>query len=295
MVLRLSGPKTKLINQMGYQICFNMYFRLMDYFCLMRYASALVLLFAFASCDGDDPPPSDTPPVTSIPGMNFKVSKTYPHDTSSFTEGLNIYNGQVLESTGNHNRSFLLLTDLKTGKVIKQAKLDSIYFGEGTVMLRDTIYQLTWREKKVFVYNKEFKKINELQLNYEGWGLTTNGSELIATDGSSNLYFYEPSTFRLLRTQGVSENGTPIANLNEIEFVNGFIYANQWQTNYIFKIDANSGAIAARMDLTDLFHKAMSKYANIDVLNGIAYDSSSKKLYVTGKYWPEIYELEGSW
>jgi glutamine cyclotransferase len=227
--------------------------------------------------------------------MSYKLAEAYPHDTSSFTEGLNIYNGQVLESTGNHGKSFLLLTDLKTGKVIKKAKLDSVYFGEGTVMLRDTIYQMTWREKKVFVYNKDFKKLNELPLNYEGWGLTTNGSELIATDGSSNLYFYEPATFRLLRTQGVSENGTPVANLNEIEYVNGFLYANQWQTNYIYKIDASTGEIKAKMDLTELASRARSKNNNIDVLNGIAYDSSSKKLFVTGKYWPEIYALEGKW
>jgi glutaminyl-peptide cyclotransferase len=280
---------------MEYQICFNNDFRLMVYFCPMRYASALLLLFALASCNGGDPPPEDNPPLANIPAMSYKVSFTYPHDTSSFTEGLNIYNGMVLESTGNHNRSFLLLTDLKTGKVVKKAKLDSTYFGEGSVMLRDTLYMMTWREKKVFVYNKDFKKINELPLNYEGWGLTTNGNELIATDGSSNLYFYEPASFRLLRTQGVSENGIPVANLNEIEFVNGFIYANQWQTNYIYKINAGTGAIVAKMDLTDLFNRARSKYANIDVLNGIAYDSSSKKLYVTGKYWPEIYELEGNW
>jgi glutaminyl-peptide cyclotransferase len=267
-----------------------------DYFCLMRYASALLLFFVLASCNpNDEPSPADGPAAVNIPVMNYKISATYPHDTSSFTEGLNIYNGQILESTGNNGKSFLLLTDLKTGKVIRKVKLDSVYFGEGTVMLRDTIYQMTWREKKVFVYNKDFKKLGELPLNYEGWGLTTNGSELIATDGSSNLYFYEPASFRLLRTQGVSENGTPTANLNEIEYVNGFIYANQWQTNYIYKIDANTGEIKAKMDLTELAGRSRSRFNNIDVLNGIAYDSSSKKLLVTGKYWPEIYELEGNW
>jgi glutamine cyclotransferase len=263
----------------------------------MRYASALVLFFGIASCTNDNPPSNgeNGGPVVATPTMSYQLANSYPHDTSSFTQGLNMLNGQLLESTGNYGHSRLRVTDLKTGKVIREAKLDSIYFGEGSVMLRDTIYVMTWKEKKVLVYSKNFKKINELPLNYEGWGLTTNGQELIATDGSSNLYFYEPATFRLLRTQGVSENGTPKSNLNELEFVNGYLYANQWQTNYIFKIDANTGEIVARMDLTDLFNQARSKNANIDVLNGIAYDSSSKKMYVTGKYWPEIYELEGSW
>ena len=272
----------------------------MLYFCEMRYASALVSIFLFAACtnstgDNDNGTDSSGSSAPVTPTLNFTVTNSFNHDTSSFTQGLNVVNGKLLESTGNYGHSRIVFADIKTGKIEKQVALDAKFFGEGAVMLHDTIYMLTWKERTVLVYSKDFKKIKELPLNYEGWGLTTNGKELIASDGSSNLYFYEPGTFRLLRTQGVTENGNPIAYLNELEYVNGFIYANQWQTNYIYKIDANSGAVTGKMDLTALYNRALGKYAGIDVLNGIAYDPGSKKLYVTGKLWPEVYELQGNW
>jgi glutaminyl-peptide cyclotransferase len=263
----------------------------------MKYVAGLLLIVFIAGCTNDvRTGTNDTDhTVSSTPALPYNISGAFGHDTSSFTEGLNFYNGDLLESTGNYGRSHLLLFNLKSGKVNKQVSLSPEYFGEGTVMLHDTIYQMTWKEKKVFVYNKDFKKIKELPLNYDGWGLTTNGKELIASDGSSNLYFYEPGTFRLLRMQGVTENGVPTANINELEYVNGFIYANQWQTNYIYKIDPGTGAIVGKMDLSELEQRAKAKYPGADVLNGIAYDPSSKKLYVTGKFWPEIYELSGNW
>jgi glutaminyl-peptide cyclotransferase len=262
----------------------------------MKYVAGFTALLLLAACGNQDVKnePAGTT-ATSTPVISYTVSGAFNHDTSSFTEGLNFYNGDLLESTGNYSRSRLLLYNLKTGKEVKQVSLDPKFFGEGTVMLHDSIYQMTWKEKTVFVYNKDFKKLKELPLNYDGWGLTTNGKELIASDGSSNLYFYEPGTFRLLHTQGVTENGTPISMINELEFVNGYLYANQWQSNYIFKIDPATGAIVAKMDLTELYNRAVAKYPNADVLNGIAYDSTTKKLYVTGKLWPEIYELTGNW
>jgi glutaminyl-peptide cyclotransferase len=252
--------------------------------------------FLFTACNNNNDTPPDTVTETpSVPMMSYSVTGSFPHDTSSYTEALSFYNGYVLESTGNYGRSRLLQYDLKTGKVNRQLKLDSNYFGEGAVIFRDTIYQLTYKEKTVFVYNKEFKKIKQLPLNTEGWGLTTDGNVLIATDGSSNLYFYEPGSFRLLRTQSVTENGSLVSNINEVEYVNGFIYANQWQTNYILKIDVNSGQVVSKMDLGQLDIRAKAKYPRSEALNGIAYDSTTKKLYVTGKWWPEIYELTGSW
>ncbi|HUP13095.1 MAG TPA: glutaminyl-peptide cyclotransferase, partial [Niastella sp.] len=153
--------------------------------------------------------------------------------------------------------------------------------------------QLTWQEKVVFVYDpKTFKKIREFPLNTEGWGITNNGKNLIVSDGSSNLYFYEPSTFRLLRTQGVTEAGSPAINLNELEFINGFVYANQYEYNYILKIDPNSGQVVAKMDLSDLVDRVRTKAPQINVLNGIAYDTITKKIYITGKWWPELYEIQ---
>jgi glutaminyl-peptide cyclotransferase len=262
----------------------------------MKYVAGLLFILFITGCTGNDNNNSgNNTPASSTPVMPYTVSGAYSHDTTFFTEGLNFYNGNLLESTGNYGKSRLVLYNLKTGKEIRQVSLDPKYFGEGTVMLHDTIYQMTWKEKTVFVYNKDFKKIKELPLNYDGWGLTTNGKELIASDGSSNLYFYEPGTFRLLRTQGITENGVPTSMINELEYVNGFIYSNQWQSNNIFKIDPGTGSIVAKMDLTELYNRTIAKYPKADVLNGIAYDPSTKKLYVTGKMWPEIYELSGNW
>ncbi len=243
------------------------------------------------SCTNTDTPNDNAIIQTNVAPIAYTVIASYPHDTSSFTQGLVFYNGQLLESTGNYGKSKLLLTDIKSGKALKQVKLDSMYFGEGLTVLNDTIYQLTWKEKLVHVYTKDLKKIKEFTINTDGWGLTTDGTNLIASDGSSNLYYYQPSTFRLLRTQGITENGSPAPNINELEYINGFIYANQWQYNYILKIDPSNGQVVGKLDLKELGDRAKAKNPNEQWLNGIAYDSTTKKIYVTGKYWPELYEI----
>jgi glutamine cyclotransferase len=138
---------------------------------------------------------------------------------------------------------------------------------------------------------KDLKKIKELPLNTDGWGITNNGKELIVTDGSNNLYFYEPGTFRLLRIQSVTADGVPTGALNELEYINGYIYANQYEYPYIFKIDPATGQITARIDLTDIVNRIKAKLPTANVLNGIAYNPQTKKLYVTGKWWPELYEI----
>jgi glutamine cyclotransferase len=251
----------------------------------------------FLSCNSNDAPSdeSNTQPATpAVPLISYTITGTYPHDTSSFTEGLQFYNGQLLESTGNKGRSKLLLYDLKTGKVARSLKLDDKFFGEGVCVFRDTIYQLTYQEKTVLVYDKNFKKIKELPLPIEGWGLTTDGTHLIASDGTSNLHYFEPTTFRLLFTKGVTENGMPVARINELEYINGVIYANQWQTNYILKIDVNSGQVVGKMDFSQLDRMARAKNPNVEHLNGIAYDSTTKKFIITGKNWNDLYELQFS-
>jgi len=239
------------------------------------------------------------PPPPAPPIYNCVVQKTLPHDTSSFTEGLLIYNGSLYESTGNNGKSKLLKIDLNTGKIEKELKLDSIYFGEGIAILHDTIYQLTYREPEVaFIYTlKDFKKIKELPFSTdtrEGWGMTTDGTYLIASDGSSNLYYYEPSTFKLIKKIIVTDAGTLSYNVNELEYIDGYIYANQWKLPYILKIDPANGQVVAKIDLTDLWNNIKQKDPHADVLNGIAYDSASKKIYVTGKWWPELYEVQFS-
>jgi glutamine cyclotransferase len=266
------------------------------------YAIALGLLVAASSsCNnntddngGNDNGGTTGTQNTATPVISYAVTGAYPHDISSFTEGLSFYKGKLWESTGEKGSSWLLQIDPATGARQQAVKLDNKFFGEGVIILRDTVYQLTYQEKTVLVYDlKTLKKIKELPLpQEEGWGLTTDGTSLIASDGSSNLYYYEPGTFRLLRTQGVTEHGMPVSMINELEYINGVIYANVWQTNYILKIDANSGQIIGRMDLSQLAERAKAKNPKADVLNGIAYNPETKKFYVTGKNWPEMYELQ---
>lgn len=225
--------------------------------------------------------------------LSYTINNTYPHDTSSFTQGLTIYKNKLYEGTGENGHSKLMLVDLKTGKPQKEVKLDDKYFGEGITILNDTIYQLTWQNNIVFAYTlKDFKKVKQFPINTEGWGITTDGKSLIVSDGSSNLYFYDPSSFRLLRTQSVTDAGSPAYNMNELEYIDGFIYANQWQLPYIFKIDPNSGQVVAKTDLTEMWNRIKIKDPLADVPNGIAYDSASKKIYITGKKWPELYEIQ---
>lgn len=249
-----------------------------------------ILSIFFINCtNGDKTNPQVERPTAPI--LSYSVVSVLPHDTSSFTEGLEFYKNTLLESTGLQGRSKLLQYDPSTGKILKQVVLSPQYFGEGITVLHDTLYQMTYREHVVFVYAvKDFKNIKELPLNFEGWGLTNDGKNLIASDGSSNLYFYEPGTFRLLRTQAVTENGVPAVNINELEYINGFVYANQWQYNYILKINPTNGEVVAKMDLTDLVKKTNTNDSN--VLNGIAYNPATNKVYVTGKNWPSLYEIQ---
>lgn len=228
--------------------------------------------------------------------LTYSIGPAYPHDTSSFTEGLLFYNGELYESTGLEGQSKLIQVDLKTGKAKKLVNLDAKWFGEGISIIRDTVYQLTYQTKDVLVYAlKDLKKIDkQFKIGTEGWGMTTDGKELIASDGTSNLYYYRPTDFKLLRTQSVTEAGSLAYNLNELEYIDGFIYANQWQAPYILKIDPSSGAIVAKADLTDLWKKIQSKDPAADVPNGIAYDPATKKMYITGKKWPDMYEVEFS-
>jgi glutaminyl-peptide cyclotransferase len=253
--------------------------------------TCLVLISTLISCNNgetDDPPPAEN----NVKQINYTVVDTLPHDTAAFTQGLEFYKGSLIEGTGNYGFSRLFRKELATGKILKEVKLDSALFGEGITILRDTIYQLTWREHIVNVYSAaDFRKIRQSSISTEGWGITHDSTRLIVTDGSNNLYFYEPSTFKLLNTVQVTENGSPAVNLNELEYIRGFIYSNQWQYNYILKIDPATGEVVGKLDLTDLANRARAKNPNEQFLNGIAYDPSTDKIYVTGKYWPEMFQI----
>lgn len=250
-----------------------------------------------SGCGGSEPS-NDAPDETPrTPSITYSIVASYPHDTSSFTQGLAFYDGKLLEGTGNYERSKLLEIDLATGRPVREIKLDARQFGEGITILNDTVYQLTWQEHVVNVYSaKDFRKIKEFKLNTEGWGITHDSSSLIVTDGSSNLYYYDPATFRLQKVQAVLENGSPAVNLNEIEYINGFVYANQWQYNYILKIDPGTGQVVGKLDLTQEVNRMKTRVPDMDgkgaYLNGIAFNPKTNKIYITGKYWPELLEIQ---
>ncbi len=262
----------------------------------MKHFLYAALLSFMAACNDNDTSSSPASNITSPDApkpIGYSILKTYPHDTSSFTQGLVIYNGNMYEGTGEYGHSNLLKIDLATGKILQRASLDAKYFGEGITILRDTIYQLTWQEKIVFAYTlKDFKKVKEFRIETEGWGITTNGQELIVSDGTSNLYYYNPSTFQLLRTQSITEAGSLSYNLNELEYIDGYIYANQWQAPYILKIDPGSGNITGKIDVTNIWNRVKAKDPVADVPNGIAYDTATRKTFITGKKWPELYEID---
>ena len=252
-------------------------------------------LYFLSSCDGtgnnnsgNEDNSNPAPPVIS-----YNIVKVYPHDTSSYTEGLIWCNNELYESAGSYNKSKLFKSDIATAKASNTVKLDDKYFGEGIAILNDKIYQLTYVEHKVFVYDlKTFQKIKEMEWPYEGWGMTTNGKQLIISTGGSNLYFVNPDDFKIIKSVGVTDNYGPVGNVNELEFVNNIIYANVYQSDYIIKIDPETGKVLGKIDLTGILAKSGQQNDNAEVLNGIAYDSAKNSLYITGKYWPALFEIK---
>ncbi|NTS40203.1 glutaminyl-peptide cyclotransferase [Flavisolibacter sp. BT320] len=262
----------------------------------MKKISGLALLAAallLTRCANNDAPSDTTTAAPQTPSIAYTVVNTYPHDTSHFIQGFEFYKGDIIEGTGLEGKSKLLQYDLETGTVKKSISLPATSFGEGVTVFRDTVYQLTYRESKVNVYRaSDFGKIGELPFTGEGWGLTNDSTALIASNGSNNLYYYEPGTFKLLKKVAITENEAPAVNLNELEYINGFVYANQWQMNYILKIDPAAGNVVAKLDLSGVVQqeKALNPYA--EFINGIAYNKETGKVYITGKNWSKIYQLQ---
>ena len=236
-------------------------------------------------------------PATAI--INYAVKASYPHDTSLFTEGFLFHEGKLFESTGSPEdlpqvKSMIGITNLQTGKFEQKVSLDKKYFGEGIVFLNNKLYELTYKNQLGFIYDaKSFKKVDSFTYkNIEGWSLTTNGKEIIMDDGTDVITFLDAATLKPIKTLKVTEGGLPRDSLNEMEFIKGFIYANIWLNNYIVKIDTATGKVVGKMDLSSLVYEAKNKNPRADVLNGIAYDSVANKVYVTGKLWPNVYEIE---
>ena len=231
---------------------------------------------------------SKTPPSK----MKYQLLNTFPHDTKSYTQGL-LYDSQeelLFEGTGNYTESRLLKIKVGETQSVKEISMGDEYFGEGITLRNDTIFQLTYKRKKGFYYDREFKKLGEFTYPGEGWGLTHNNEHLIMSDGSANLFFIDPQTFKIERTIQVFSDKGPLHNINELEYVNGIIYANIYTTEYIAKIDARSGQLLALINMEGLLDD-IEIIEDIDVLNGIAFNSHFQSFYITGKYWPNLFEV----
>lgn len=239
-------------------------------------------------------------PSTTVPVINYAVTKFFPHDTKLYTEGLLVHEGKLFESTGSpdelpQTKSLIGIIDLSTGKMDVKVEIEQKkYFGEGIVILNNKLYQLTYTSQVGFIYDlSSFKRIGQFNYaNKQGWSLTTNGKEIIMSDGTYKLTYLDTASLKPVRTLAVTENGIPLAQLNELEYIKGFIYANVFMTSGIVKIDPSNGKVVGRLDFTSLEFEAKNKNPDADVLNGIAYDSTTDKIYVTGKLWPNIYQIE---
>jgi len=271
----------------------------------MRIAVLMIFMSAIFAVSGSYRANADDLPV-----FTYEIIKTYKHDTKAFTQGLVFYKGYLYEGTGKEGDSQVRKIELETGKILNWKDLPDKYFGEGITILNDKIYQLTWREKTAFVYDAEDLRLLE-QLKYQGsgWGLTNDGTNLIMSDGTDVIKFLNPKTFSVERTISVKkERGQPVYHLNELEYIEGEIWANIWHSeqaatknehgflinlgkpNYIARINPQTGNVSGWLDLADIApDEGDKRWSN---LNGIAYDSALKRIFVTGKNWKNLFEIK---
>jgi len=227
----------------------------------------------------------------STPVQSYTIVKTYPHSTSSYTEGLVYLDGKFYEGTGRQGQSALIATDPETGKILQRAKLPEQYFGEGIIDWGPYLYQWTWQSHVCFVYSRQtFRLVRKFAYTGEGWGMTRTQIELITSDGTATLRFRNPESFQETRQVTVKDGVTEITQLNELEFIKGEIYANIWHSDRIARISPKDGHVIAWVDLTGLLPENLKVDAE-SVLNGIAYDPGADRLFVTGKQWPAIFEI----
>jgi len=223
--------------------------------------------------------------------VEWEVVNSYPHDPDAFLQGLVWHDNGFYEGTGLNGRSSLRQVEFPSGKVLKKVDIPQEFFGEGIALVNDHLIQLTWQSHKGFVYDRQtFNKIREFSYPTEGWGLTYDGKNLILSDGSSSLFFLDPETFQTVRKIDVTLNGSPLRRLNELEYINGEIWSNVWQTDQIVRIDPTSGKVTSYLDMAGILTRQY-RTGNEDVLNGIAYDPQQKRIFISGKQWPRIFEI----
>ena len=255
--------------------------------CRFLFAAALSLLVAgsaSAQASGSGAP---------APEYGYRIVHRYPHSTQSFTEGVFYRDGFLYESTGLEGHSAIQKVELKTGHIVQQREISPQYFGEGIIAWKDRLIELTWKSQIGFVYDlASFTPRGSFSYPGEGWALTEDGKRLIMSDGTPELRFLDPVTLKETGRLKVTDGGRPVANLNELEYVDGEIYANIWLTDSIARIDPKTGAVVGWIDLTGILKPSERVPGQTDVLNGIAYDAKTKRLFVTGKMWPAVFEIE---
>ncbi|EXJ16006.1 glutaminyl-peptide cyclotransferase [Imhoffiella purpurea] len=245
--------------------------------------AGLLLCAAIALAEGETFLPE-------TPVLGYRVLASYPHDPSAFTQGLIYADGQLYEGTGNYGRSVLRRVDLETGRVEQETRLESRLFGEGITHWGDRLIQLTWREHLAILYDRDsLERMETFRYAGEGWGLTHDGRHWIMSDGTQVLRFIDPESHQVVRRLGVTDQGRPVRDLNELEYIDGEVWANIWKRDLIARIDPETGEVASYLDLSGLAPEGLSRDA---VLNGIAYDARGERLFVTGKYWPRLFWIQ---
>jgi len=228
---------------------------------------------------------AERPPV-----YGYEIVRTFPHDRGAFTQGLQYRDGMLYEGTGQHGRSSIRRVNLETGEVVQRRNIPAQYFGEGIALVGSELFQLTWQENTVFVYDvPSFNLKTSHTYRGEGWGLTYDGTSLLMSDGTDQIRFIDPATFSERRRIRVTNAGRPLRQLNELEMIKGELWANVWQTENIVRINPETGAVVGLIDLSGLLTRAERE--RTDVLNGIAYDSATDRIFVTGKLWPKLFEI----
>jgi glutamine cyclotransferase len=242
--------------------------------------------------------PTDTPTPTATPTpvgptlYSYRVLNTFPHDPEAFTQGLVIDGVTMYEGTGRWGESSLREVVLETGAVVRNLPLDAQYFGEGIAVFGDKIYQLTWQEQTGFVYDKNtFELLQTFSYPHEGWGITDDGQRLIVSDGTATIRFWDPNTLQETGQILVQDVDGPVNRLNELEYINGEIWANVWLTDLIARIDPETGRVVGWVDLAGILDPDTLTQP-VDVLNGVAFDEANNRLFVTGKLWPALFEIE---
>jgi glutaminyl-peptide cyclotransferase len=272
---------------------------------IRKYAIVAALVFLSACSNNDtDKPDDNTPSIPAVPApqnIGFKVDNVYPHDTSAFTEGLQLVDGKLYEGTGDYANSALQIAEIKTGKVLQQHKMGTAQiFGEGIQVFKGKIYQLTYQNHVVYVYDKKdiTKPIKTFEWPTEGWGMANDGNSLIVSDGTSYIYYVNAEDFQIQKKIQVLDNNGPVDNINELEYIDGFVYANIFTKENIIKINPANGHVVGTMNCAGLLQQYAAKEIAMpgfdpgnNVLNGIAWDSTAKKMFITGKRWPKLFEV----